>query len=252
VLQRTWGEDAVGVYHVAYRFAVMLPLIASAPIARVWGPKRFEIAKRDDRDFLLSRGLLYQILAIAAGYLCISLFVGDVVRLMTTPQFYGAAAIVPVVMLAYIFNIMAGNQDIGILVSEKTRYLFVIDWIAAGTAMTGFLLLIPSFGLMGAASATVVAYVVRWGLIYLVSQRLWRVNYQWAPILKVALFTAVPLAGAYLVRFENPWVSFASRVGWVLVFFGAVWWGGLLTERERDWFRAFPGKAYNAAASRLG
>ena len=224
----------------------------AAPIARVWGPKRFEIAKRDDRDYLLSRGLLYQMLAVAAGYLCITLFVGDVVRVMTTPEFYGAARIVPVVMMAYVFNIMAGNQNLGILVKEETKYLFVVDWIAAATAMAGFFLLIPDFGLMGAASATVVAYVVRWALSYLISQRLWYVRYQWVPLLKVALFTAVPLVGAYLVRFEDPVASFASRVGWALTFFAAVWWGNLFTEREREWFTAFPAKAYRVVASRLG
>ena len=50
----------------------------------------------------------------------------------------------------------------------------------------------------------------------------------------------------------NPWLGFPSKVGWALLFFGAVWWGNLLTVRERAWLVAFPMKVYGAVRSRLG
>jgi O-antigen/teichoic acid export membrane protein len=80
------------------------------------------------------------------------------------------------------------------------------------------LLLVPSLGMLGAAIATLVSYVVIAAGIYAASQRLYRVDYEWPKILKVALLTAVLFAGFLLL---DPEPATVGGIGLKLLLMGA-------------------------------
>ncbi len=198
-LQATGDTAVVGLYNLAYRFGFLLSTIGFIPFDQVWGPKRFEIAKRDDRDALLSKGFLFLNLWLIWLALACSLFILDFFRILTTPAFFSASRFVHLILVAYIFQVWASVQDIGILISEKTEYLTLANWIAAGVALALFAILIPPYGGMGAATATLISFFLRWTLTYRLSQRLWRVEYAWGPVLRlVALALTGALAGLAL------------------------------------------------------
>lgn len=184
-------EGAVGIYSMAYQFGFLLAAVGYAPFETVWAPKRFEIAKRPDRDEVLSRGFEYENILLLTCGLGIALFVGDVLRIMATPPFFSAADIVPVILVAYIFQAWAGAHDIGILISEKTGFVTLANWTAAAVALLGYWLLVPRYFGLGAALATVASFGTRWLLTYLFSQGLWRVQYAWSPVLRLLTLAVV-------------------------------------------------------------
>src|SRR5205823_2502265 len=102
----------------------------------------------------------------------ITLFVGDVIRVMATPPFYGAAAIAPVVVIAYVLQSWTGFHNVGIMLRERTQYITLANWVGAITALVGYVVLIPRWYGMGAAVATVLSFGVRELLVYIWSQRL--------------------------------------------------------------------------------
>jgi O-antigen/teichoic acid export membrane protein len=131
----------------------------------------------------------------------IALFVSDVLRIMSTPPFHPAADVVPIILVAYVFHGWAQMHDIGVLVKERTEYLTIANWVAALVALGAFAVLIPRFLAFGAAFAAVLAFSVRWGLTYFFSQRLWRVQYDWAPLARLAVAAAVVVGtGLFLPR----------------------------------------------------
>lgn len=222
-LQATGDTAAVGLYNLAYRFGFLLSAIGFLPFDQVWGPKRFEIAKRSDRDTLLSKGFLFANLWLIWLALACSLFILDFFRILTTPAFFSASRFVHLILVAYIFQVWASVQDIGILISEKTEYLTLANWIAAGVALAGFAILIPPYGGMGAATATLISFFTRWVLTYRMSQRLWRVEYTWGPVLRlVALALVGALAGLALPPLPIL-VSIPVRAVILLAFTVLVW-----------------------------
>lgn len=235
-LQATGDTGAVGLYNMAYQFGFMLSMIGFAPFDMVWGPKRFEIARRDDRDAVLSEGFLFMNLWLLWLAVSCSLFIHDFFRIMTTPEFFRASALVHPILLAFVFQVWASIQDIGILVREKTEYLTLANWIAAAVALSGFALLIPRWGAPGAAVATVLSFFTRWLLTYRYSQRLWRVDYTWAPVLRLVAFAGVTVTAGLLLPAMGLVPSILARSLLLALFTGALWFGGVLTREQRSRF----------------
>jgi O-antigen/teichoic acid export membrane protein len=232
-LQRAADETAVGLYNLGYQFGFLLQIVGFTPFDMVWGPKRFEIAKRADRDEILSRGFRYLNVGLITVAVGISLYVGDVLRIMATPPFFSAANIVHIILVAYILQCWTIAQDIGILVSERTKFVTYASWTAAAAALILYALLIPPYGAWGAAVATVLAFMVRYGMTYYYSQRLFPIRYEWGPILQlVALGLAAAGAGLLLPNIPV-FPSLLVRTVIVALYLAVLWKSTILTADER-------------------
>ena len=232
-LQAAGDTAAVGLYSLAYTFGFMLAVIGYVPFMQVWEAKRFEVAKRPDRDAVLAQGFLYLnvlMLTVAVG---IALFVNDLLHVMTSPAFYAAGALVPVILVAYVLQGWTSLQDIGILVRERTEFVTLANWIAAAVAVAGYALLVPRWLGWGAAIATVAAFLVRHVLIYALSQRLWPVRYRWAPVIRLSTLAVVTALAGLLVPQDNLLRSIALHAALFLAYLVALWHVGILSGEDK-------------------
>lgn len=232
-LKAVLDEGAVGRYNLGYQFGFILVVLGFTPVNLVWGPRRFQVVERADRDEVLSRGFLLTNVLLISVAVAISLFVKDFLYLAANPEFHPAAQVVPVILIAYILQSWGTVQDIGILVTERTRYIAISDFTAAAVAVVGYALLIPRFFGMGAAYATLLAFMVRYLMTYGFSQRFFPVHYNWRPVVVlVAWATAIALTG-YLLPPMSPFLSIAIRSVMGGIFLAGVWYLPILTERDR-------------------
>jgi O-antigen/teichoic acid export membrane protein len=217
-LQAAADTATVGLYALAYQFGFLVAAIGYLPFEMIWEPVRFSVAKRPDRHALYARAFVYLNLMLVTVALAITLFVDDLLRVMTTPAFYPAASYVPVIVIAYVLQGWVGLQDVGIHIRERTEFITLANWAAALTALVGYALFIPRYLAMGAAVVTVVAFAVRYLGCYLIAQQLWRVEYRWGPVLRLLLLaTAVALAGRALPDLELA-SSLAANAALLLVY----------------------------------
>ena len=224
---------SVGIYTMAYQFAFALASLTQTPFSLVWEPKRFEIATHADHDAIYARVFVYFNVVLMAGSLGVAMFSHDVLHLIATKAFFGASDYVPLLVVSIILQGWAGTQDIGILVSEQTKYLAIANWVAAVVALIAYALLIPPYHLWGAASATAIAYVVRYALTYVFSQRLWPVRYDWPPVIRLIALTAV----TYGISVYIPWgplvYMLPARISLYIVYLIAVWFAGVVSADDR-------------------
>lgn len=214
---------AVGVYGLAYQFGFLLAAVGYEPFNNYWEPKRFALAKQPDRDTLYARAFLYfnvLLMTVAVG---ITLFVGDVLHVMATPPFFGAAAIAPVVVIAYVFQSWTGFHNVGIMLRERTQYITLANWAGAVVALVGYGLLIPRWLGMGAAVATVLSFGVRELLVYVMSQRLLRVAYDWRPVGRIVALAAASGIARFLIAPESVWLGIAYHLLLLAVYALGVW-----------------------------
>lgn len=242
----------VGLYNLAYQFGFLLLMLGFVPIEMIWGPRRFQVARGPNPGPTLAKAfrlINVSVMTIGVG---IALFVGDLLRVMATPPFHPAANVVPIILIAYVFHGWAMLHDIGVLVKEKTEYLTIANWVAALVALAAFAILIPQYHAHGAAAAAVLAFSVRWALTYRFSQRLWHVDYDWAPVLRL-IAAALTVAGASLVLPDmNLVASIGVHVLLFVLYLLIVWSLPILTPGEKatgvDYARRFAG----LVAGRLG
>lgn len=258
-LNRHGDEAVVGLYNLSYQFGFLLFNIGYLPFGTLWSGRRFAVARLSDpveRDRELSAGFTKANLLLLTTAVGLALLVGDMLRVMTTPPFYGAAAIVPMVLLAFVLQAWCNIQEIGILLRERTEYLTIANWLAAAVSVGGWFFAVPRWGAAGAAGASLAGFIVRYAFTFGFSQRLWPVRYDWRPTLLIAAYgTAVVLAGR-LVAPVDLVTSIAWHASLFVAYLATVWWGGPLgvegrrevtTLVTRGWTRIRGGTAEVAA-----
>jgi O-antigen/teichoic acid export membrane protein len=251
-LLKAGNATVVGLYTLAYQFGFLVAMLGAGPFMRVWDPKRFAVANHPDRDQIYSQGFLYLNLLLITIALVTAVFINDLLRIIVTPAFYPAANLVPIILLAYVLQSWSGIQDVGILIRERTELIMLGNWLAALTALAGYVLLIPRFLGLGAAIATVIAFAVRHMVLFTLSQRLVYVRYDWPPILRllgaalVAYVVSLTLPNAGLV------VSIAMRTVIIAAYLIAVWRLSILSERDRAFVRRLTAEYMERAQGWLG
>jgi O-antigen/teichoic acid export membrane protein len=140
--------------------------------------------------------LTYVTFFSAWGALALGLLAPWLVRLLTTPDFYGGSEVVP--LLAFAFVVFGGYVVVVTSIGRAGRR--GSNWIVTGAAAAfGIALnfaLIPPFGKVGAAASMLLAYFAMFLGITWKAQRVFPVVYQWRRVATlVATATALMIAG---------------------------------------------------------
>lgn len=190
------GTGDVGVYSLAYKFTFVLSTLMLVPFQQIWEPRRYEIARGPDAQEIFGRMFFYSNLLLVGGAALMVATIHDVLRILVAPAYVAAYAVVPVILIATILQQWATYCNIGLFLRERTNLLAWASVYAVVCNVVLNVLLIPRWGMMGAAWATVGAYVVRFAFVYAFSQAQYHITYPW---LRSAGLVAVFLA-AYVVR----------------------------------------------------
>lgn len=174
----------IGLYSVGASFGLAMKLFLSA-FEYAWAPFYFATMKERDakRTFSLVTTYGCAVLALlSAGLAAVST---DVVRLMTKPAFYEAARVVPWIGLGVALQGVYLLTSIGMNITKQTRYYPVATLAAAATSVTANLVLIPSYGALGAAWANALAYGVLAAVGLAFSQRFYPIRHEWSRLARV-------------------------------------------------------------------
>ncbi len=207
ILKALTDDATVGIYQANYRLGVVMMLVVGM-FDYAWRPFFLQHAKDADAKILFSKVFTYFMAVLLFVFLTVSLFVEDIVRIrifgkyFIHPDYWGGLSIVPVVLLSYIFTGAYVNFVVGIYLDKKTKYLPYVTGAGGLINVAVNVWLIPQFGLMGAALATLASYVAMAIGMYVASQQYFAVSYEWKRILKLVSITAIVYAGATLVGLE--------------------------------------------------
>jgi O-antigen/teichoic acid export membrane protein len=207
----------VGLYSIGVRLASALTLLFVA-FRTAWPAFAYSID--DDREAKRTYAFVLTYLLLLASWaaLALGLLSPWLVRLLTTEPFYESSRVVA--PLAFGSALWAGYLVIVIGVGRvrKTRFNWVVTGSAAVVNVTLNLLLIPPFGMMGAAAATIAAYGTMFAGMTWRAQRLFPVPYQWRRVATLGAAAVgltvlgkaldVPLAGAIALVAVYPLVLF--------------------------------------------
>ncbi|MGH7818363.1 MAG: lipopolysaccharide biosynthesis protein, partial [Candidatus Binatia bacterium] len=152
--------DDVGVYAIAYTLAQGVNTIVLAPFSSIWGVAMYEIASRPDARSVYARAFLYFGYVVLLLMLGVSLFARELLQVLVAADYLGAAELIPILCLAYVFFSLHEHFKVPAFLAKQTRALVPVFATAAATNVGVNLVLIPFFGTAGAALATLVAFIV--------------------------------------------------------------------------------------------
>ena len=175
----------VGLYSIGARIASALVLLLTA-FRAAWPAFAYSI--EDDDEARRTYGFVLTYLVFVASWLALALGLLSpwLVHLLTTPEYYSASRVVA--PLAFAAVAFAGYivMAIGVGRARRTQFNWVVTGIAAVTNVVLNLILIPPYGMMGAAAATAAAYTVMFLGMVVNAQAVYRVPYQWRRVATAA------------------------------------------------------------------
>jgi len=203
-LERLVSLDSVAVYSFAYKAATVLETLITRPFAADWAARRFKIAAGGNPQRQYAHVLvLYFYAAVGFGLLLLAV-APMAYRLFAPAVYWPGLRVLPLILIAYIVFGLSYPLNIGIMLKDRTRYLPIVGWIAAGACLILNLLWIPRYQMLGAAWATLVAYAV-WTLgTTWVSLRLYWVPYSLGYAGLVAAVGGVGYAILKLIGNDTP------------------------------------------------
>jgi O-antigen/teichoic acid export membrane protein len=132
------------------------------------------------------------VLAASLLWVVVSLFIDNVARLqigagrsIIEKHFLPGLVVVPVILLAYLFNGIYINLQAGLYIEEKTKYFPLVTGAGALVNVTANFLLIPFLGIVGAALAVLASYLVMAAGLFFFAQRFYKIDYEYGKILKI-------------------------------------------------------------------
>jgi len=191
-------QSEVGVYSVAIRVASAV-LFLQLAFRRAWPAFAYSI--EDDREArkAYAHVLTYVVLVTSWMALGLTLLAPWLVRLLTSePEFYRAADAVG--LLAFSAVAYAGFSviSIGSGRSKRTQGNWIVAGLGALVNVVLCLALIPWYGMVGAAVATLAAYVVLFLGMVVYAGRVFPVDYEWRRVITaVAVAAALGVLGAW-------------------------------------------------------
>ena len=191
----------VGLFSLALKFSAVLGILIWAPFSQWWQTERFKLYQADDKGvsvFPVVFNAMTIILAIAG--MGIVLFGEVVIQLMAAPAFYAAAVAIPFLVVAKLISELTNFFKFSFLVTENTLYMTYIGYGSAVTLTVLLFLLIPPFGFMGAAIATMVNNLLVFAVASVTSRKFFDNQIQLGVLNRVMLgFLAITMINHFFI-----------------------------------------------------
>lgn len=208
ILKALTDDSVVGIYQANYRLGIFMMLVVSM-FDYAWRPFFLTTAKDQNAKEIFSRVMTYFLLIAAFIFLFFSFFIGDLVRIrvlgyhLIKQEYWSGLSIVPVVLCAYIFTGMNAILVAGVHIQKKTSILPYTTGLGGLVNIGGNYLLIPLIGMMGAAVATLLSYLVMASALFVIVQRFYPVQYEARRIATIAVVTIFLFAVYSTLNFES-------------------------------------------------
>ncbi|MFN6944578.1 MAG: lipopolysaccharide biosynthesis protein [Cytophagaceae bacterium] len=215
--------EAVGVYGACYKLSMFMTLAVQA-FRYAADPFFFSQAEDKNAPKLFAKVMKYFIIVCTLIFVVVSSYLDIFGLFLRDVSYRQGLIIVPILLLANLFLGVYYNLGIWFKLTDRTYMGTFLSFFGAGITIIANILLIPVFGYVGSAIATLICYFLMTVVSYYFGSKHFPVPYN----LKSAAFyisTAIAVVAlATFVKFEEPLVYFAYRFILILAYLLLIFW----------------------------
>ncbi|HEX3040881.1 MAG TPA: oligosaccharide flippase family protein [Solirubrobacterales bacterium] len=234
IIVRSLGLKEAGLYSLGVKFAQAVNVLVRG-FQLAWPPLAYSI--RDDDE---ARGVYATVVTLfVAGCAFVVagmwLFSRWIVRALAAPKFFDSYEVIGLISVAV--TLYALYLVLVVILGRTGRTEFNLP-AAIGALVVNVVLnlfLVPRLEIVGAALALVASYLVVLGLMYVFTQRLFPVPYEWGRLLRVVLAVAAIVGFAELVVPTEGVGGLLLRAALLAAYPLTLWATGFFSEEERRW-----------------
>ena len=226
--------ESLGIYALATRFGKLISDLIGEPFARAYGAFRYTVMGSPEAAKIQARVVRVLSCLLAFFSLGIVFFTGDVLRLMSAPQYWPAASLMPLLVIAASMQTLTYALQTGILYEKTTGDIFRISMWQNCIGVLASLSLMPRFGLFGAVTSAALCSTAGAILTNRASQKHFVVDYE---VRRLFLLTAL-LVSCYAASIPLAWVpigaAFTGKLLLLTLFAWLLFRSSVLDDIERN------------------
>lgn len=228
--------ESVGIYSACYKFSMFMSL-ATQSFRYAAEPFFFSKADKKDAPETYALVLKWFIVATSVIYVAVSVYrflIADII--LRSEVYHTGLVIVPFLLLANLFLGVYYNQSIWYKVTDKTYWGTVITIIGAVITLVLNFILIPIYGYVGSAIATLVCYAFISILSYIIGHKYYPVPYKIGSALFYLSLSTILVGVSMFLYSENTLISFAEASGLFITYLVIIYLVEKknLTNKKRD------------------
>ncbi len=212
--------SSVGVFSVGFVLYQVIETIARA-VNQAWKPMFFRTTRDNQEkapEFLGEMTTYYWLFNWLAAF-SIAMLGPEILAVLAGEEFQEARTLVIPLVAAGILQTFYFRFITSNMWAKRPEFTTLATFLAAGASLLANALLVPRFGMMGAAYAVVVANATAAVVVFFTGQYSFYVKYEWVRVAKLLLaFSLVLAVGSVL----DPGLGYLGRVGLKLLLILAI------------------------------
>lgn len=201
ILEKHVPLAAIGIYALADRFAALMKLLVNS-FNDAYSPHFMKKAETDPAAAKEEAGSVIRWWwAVYISFLYgIVLFSKELLLVMAEERFYPAADLISILAGAYLFRGLYCFAINGVFFVKKSWLIASVTIVAGVTNVLLNIMLVPHFGIYGAAWTTVLSFFLTFALSYLINLYVFPILFPWKSIFTGAVVFIVGLSGYYAIK----------------------------------------------------
>lgn len=208
----------LGKYALAYKFAFLASILVGDSFGKSWNTTFYRFAKQDGWRERFARVALYLFFALYLTALGVSLTAPELLSLMVPPSFYPPFLLLPILVLSYVFRDCGDFMKNLLLINRRSG---TVARTVFGGASLNFALnfaLIPSFGIYGAALATMGTWLLYMMAFWWLAWKEHRIPLRIMSFAKITIFAIGIFAVANTFRTDHQYIQLLIDGVWIAAF----------------------------------
>jgi O-antigen/teichoic acid export membrane protein len=223
VMTRYLSIQDIGVYSMGVSFGLIEKIVLGA-FEYAWAPFYYATAREPDAPRVFSTVATYGIAVLALMTAGLSAIAVDLLDAVTRGQYVAAAGVVTWTAIGVFFYGVYLLTSIGLNITARTQYYPVTTAIGAAVNIGLNFVLIPRFGIIGAAWANGAAYGLQASIAYGFSQRFYPVAYEYGRVSRAIAAALIAYAAARVLPGMPAIAGVLTRGATVIVVMSALLW----------------------------
>lgn len=198
--------DQIGIYSVGLKIAAVVAIVTQA-FRLANAPFQFEMSSSDEAPEVYGRTLTYFILGTSFICVPVALYARPVLQLLTTEAYFEAYRVVPFASYALIVYGVSQLVGVGLLITKRTGVTGILTAVGALANVVYLFVLVPMFGIIGAALATLLAQSTIVILKFIFAQRAYWIPYDLRRVTIILLTAWCFIALGFVLESGNFWMD---------------------------------------------
>jgi O-antigen/teichoic acid export membrane protein len=234
IIVRYAGLAEAGFYSLAVKFAQGVNVLVRG-FQLAWPPLAYSI--RDDGEARRAYATVVTLFVSGCAFVVTGmwLFSRWIVRALAAPEFFASYEAIGLITTAVTLYALYMVMVVILGRTGRTEFNFPAALAALAANVVLNLLLVPPLGIVGAGLALVASYLVVVALMYVFTQRLFPVPYQWGRLARVVLTAAILVGTGELLLPTSGGAGLLGRIVLFAAYPLVLYASGFFTPGERLW-----------------